>query len=369
MSIKQIILAVGVLLILGIGSMMVLDTSWEGAGSGVGDKVLTNVPVNDITKIVIKQKDKTVTLQRVDGVWSVVEKGGYAADFQKIRSAVLKLRDLRVAKVINAAPKAYGRLELDDEHKTVITCFDKSNGVVTELSLGKEAESKRQPQQQMYFAGSSNGRYVLAKGAVKPVLISDALYQFSTDGFSWINRDFLSVEKVKSIRMKDNWQVSRKEGNSDFELASEIPEGKEVDGGNVSSLSSAFNYLSFDDVKKSSDEKVDKSIEIMTFDGFVYTFDFVKAKGDTFVKIAVKGDFAEKREPGKGEKPEDTAKLDEEFADNLTKLKEKLAKEQKFSGWLYKFSSSKNDAILKTLDDLLKDKEKEEKKEESKETK
>lgn len=360
MSIRQIIFAVAVLVVLGVASIMVLDQSWEGAGSGVGDKVLADVPVNDITKIVIQQKDKTATLEKVDGVWSVVEKDSYPADFQKISSAVLQLRDLKVAKVINATPKAYGRLELDDEKKTVVTCFDKTNGVVTELNLGKEAESKLQSEQQMYFGSSSNGRYVLSKNAPKPVLVSDSLYQFSIDSFSWVNREFISVEKVKRIKMKDNWEVSRKEEDGDFSLVvTRLPEGKEADSSKLNSLSSAFNYLSFDDVKKKGGEKVDRTVTVETFDGFVYTFDFMKAKGDTFVKISVKGNFVETRQPGKDEKPEEAVMLDKKFADNLIKLKEKLAKEQKVSNWLYKLSSSKNEAILKTLDDLLKDKEKE----------
>ena len=357
MSIRQIIFAVAVLVVLGVASIMVLDQSWEGAGSGVGDKVLADVPVNDITKIVIQQKDKTATLEKVDGVWSVVEKEGYAADFQRISSAVLLLRDLKVAKVINAAPEAYGRLELDDQRKTVVTCFDKTHGVVAKLSLGKEAVSKRQPPQQMYFGGSSNGRYVLADKAAKPVLVSDSLYQLSSEPFSWVDRQFIALEKVKRIQMKSDWGISREDENGDFSFQGAVPEKKEVDSTKLNALASAFDYLTFEDVKKPAGEKVDQTLEVETFDGFVYTFDFVKAKGDKFVKISVKGNFVETRQPDKDEKPEEAVTLDKKFADNLIKLKEKLAKEQNVSNWLYKFSSSKNESILKTRDDLLKDKE------------
>ncbi len=362
MNVKQLLLAVVILIVLGATSVMLLDNEWTGEGSGVGDKVIKNVPVNDITKITVKGKDKLATLEKTNGVWSVLEEDGYPADFQKISSAVLKLRDLKVSKVVKAKPDAYGRLHLDAADKTsppvVVSCFDKTGGKVAEMKLGKEHQ--RKGAQQMPYGSMADGRYVLAKDASKPVLVSETLNEFSTDSFSWVDRSFVSITKVKSIEMKEGdktlWTLDRKDENGKFELAS-VPAGREADADAVSSVSSAFNYVYFEDVKKAVEEKQQKSVLITTFEGFTYTVDFHKVAVDYFVNISVDGKFQETREAVKDEKPEDAAKRDQEFNDNLKTLKEKLATEKKYSGWFYKFSASKVESMLKSLEELTKEKE------------
>jgi len=56
------------------------------------------------------------------------------------------------------------------------------------------------------------------------------------------------------------------------------------------------------------------------------------------------------------EKPEDKAKADKEFADNLKRWQDKLATESAFGKWTYQVASWTVDPLLKKRGELLEEK-------------
>ena len=65
----------------------------------------------------------------------------------------------------------------------------------------------------------------------------------------------------------------------------------------------------------------------------------------------------ETRVPGEGEKPEDKEKLDQEFEKTLAETRKKVAElNARTQGWVYLVDSWAVDSVLKTRDELLKDK-------------
>jgi putative NADH-flavin reductase len=84
------------------------------------------------------------------------------------------------------------------------------------------------------------------------------------------------------------------------------------------------------------------------------------------MQVAVSGNFAKERAPGKDEKPEDKEKLDKEFKDKLAKHEEKLKNEKRFEQWVYIVPKYTVEPLLKGRQELLKEEPKaEEKKEET----
>ena len=109
--------------------------------------------------------------------------------------------------------------------------------------------------------------------------------------------------------------------------------------------------------------------KIETFDWFRYELKLGKKlvdRDDHYMQVAVSGNFAKERTPGKDEKPEDKEKLDKEFKDKLAKQEEKLKNEKRFEQWVYIVPKYTVEPLLKGRQELLKEEPKaEEKKEES----
>jgi hypothetical protein len=98
-------------------------------------------------------------------------------------------------------------------------------------------------------------------------------------------------------------------------------------------------------------------IKITTFDGFDYTVNVgAKQNEDYLLTVAVTGNFPKERAAVADEKPEDKAKADKEFADNLKRLQDKLTTESAFGKWTYQVASWTVDPLLKKRGELLEEK-------------
>ena len=86
-----------------------------------------------------------------------------------------------------------------------------------------------------------------------------------------------------------------------------------------------------------------------TFDNLTYTVTLAKKKaGDDYdLAFAVAGEPPRQRVPEKGEKPEDKERRDKDFAENLKKLEERIAREKALAKWTYVMSKSAVEPLLK----------------------
>lgn len=114
MNRKQLLIAFGLALVLGgLGWVVYQNKQAEYGGSQSatrsgqdGNKVFAQFPVNDIAQVTVRQKTNSVTLVKKDDVWTVKERGGYAANFSALREFMQKVWELRVTR---ALPKAGAR--------------------------------------------------------------------------------------------------------------------------------------------------------------------------------------------------------------------------------------------------------------------
>jgi hypothetical protein len=226
-------------------------------------------------------------------------------------------------------------------------------------------------------SGWPDGRYVQVGGVTdKVLLVSDPLANLEPNPESWLNKDFFKIEKAKSIAVTfpeatNSWKLARETEGADLKLVDARP-GEELDSAKASGVANPFSYPSFNDVAVGVSPEVaglDKPtvVTVETLDGFTYTVKVGAKTNDNFyLQVAVAGNFAKERAPGKEEKPEDKAKLDKEFAEKLKKLEEKLAAEKACEPWTYLVSSWSVDSILKERSHFLVEKKEEPKKEEAK---
>jgi hypothetical protein len=354
--------------------------SFQSSGASLGQKLLPNFPLNDVAQIAIREGTNELKLVRQDDLWKVSERQGYAANFSQVGDLLRKMWELKAVGTEDVGPSQYARLQLLDpapgtNSATLVEFKDASGKAVASVLLGKKHVKKSDAAPQ--FGGGEGwpaGRWLRVQGGAKQVaLVSEVFSEIEAKPERWLNKDFLKVEKLRSVSVThtnatNSWKVFRETENGELKLADAQGEEK-LDTGKSSSVGSALSYPSFTDIApadaKPEDVGLDKPIEakLETFDGFHYDVKIGRKSGEEkcYLKISVSADLPKERPPGKDEKPEDKDKLDKEFKETLSKQEEKLKAEKSYERWTYLVDKYTVDALLKERKDLLADKKDEKK--------
>ncbi len=391
MNRKQLLILVGLVVVLGAAGLMLHQrnqTAWQGGGrQGAASKLLGELPVNDVAAVVIKGGTNELDLVRKDNLWRVKQRNDYPANFSEISSFLLKAAELKAAQTEEIGASQLGRYKLlppgpGTNTAVQVELRDQGGKLIKSLLLGKmhmrKGEGRPSPMGEMGESeGWPDGRYVmLGAGAKTVAVVSDPLSNVEAKPESWLNKDFLKVEKIRSIAAAypvatNSWKVTRDtETASEWKLAEARPDEK-LDSSKTSSFSSALSSPSFNDVlpgdTKPEQTGLDRPtvVTISTFDDFTYTLKLGQKTNDNLpLVVAVAAQIPKERTPGKDEKPEDKAKLDKEFKDKQKKLEDKLSQEQSFEKWVYLVSNWTVDSLLKERAQLLVEKKEEPKKDE-----
>ena len=392
MNRKQLLILLVLVVVLGVAGLMLHQrnqTSWQGGSrQGAGSKLLGDLPVNDVATIVIKGGTNELDLARKDNLWRVKQRNDYPANFTEISSFLLKAADLKAVQTEEIGSSQLGRYKLlppgpATNTAVLVELRDQGGKVIRSLLLGKthmrKSEGRPSPMGDMGESeGYPDGRYVMVGTAAKTVaVVSDPLSNLEAKPESWLNKDFIKVEKIRSIAVAfpvatNSWKVTRDtETASDWKLADAKPDEK-LDSAKTSSFSYALSSPSFNDVlpadTKPEQIGLDKPtvVTIDTFDNFTYTIKLGQKTNDNLpMMVAVTAQIPKERTPGKDEKPEDKTRLDKEFKDNQKKLEDKLSQDQSYEKWVYLISNWTVDSLLKERSQLLAEKKEEPKKDET----
>jgi hypothetical protein len=391
MNRKQFIILVVLVVALGITGFVLHKRnqgSWQGSGrQGAAQKLLGDLPVNDVATIVIKGGTNQLDLVKKDNLWRVKERDDYPANFSEISGFLLKALDLKAAQTEEIGPSQLGRYKLlppgpATNTAVLVELRDQNGKVIKSLLLGKthmrKSEGRPSPMGEMGDnEGFPDGRYVMVGTGAKTVaVVSDPLSNLEAKPDQWLNKDFFKVEKIRSIAVMfptatNSWKVSRDtETASDWKLADAKPDEK-LDSTKTSGFSYALNSPSFNDVlpadTKPEQTGLDKPtvITLDTFDNITYTIKLGHKTNDNLpMALAVTAQLPKERTPGKDEKPEDKTRLDKEFKDQQKKLEDKLSQEKSFEKWVFLASNWTFDSLLKDRAQLLVEKKEEPKKDE-----
>ena len=389
MNRNQLSLLLFLVVVLGIGGLMVYHKQNDVRTTGdpaIGKKLLGDLPVNDVARISVKQDTNELNLVKKDGRWRVRERNDYPANYSEISDFLLKARDLKVVQTEKVGPSQLSRLALVPGQGTnaalVLELRDQNDKLLQSVLLGKKHMQKSKtpsPMGDMGEGGWPDGRYVkVGSGSDTVALISDALSNIEPKPEPWLNKDFIKVEKIRSIAVNfpaatNSWKLTRETETAEWKLADAKPEEK-LDPSKASSVSNPLSSPSFTDVDtKSTPEQLGLNkptlLTLDTFDDFTYTLKVGQKTNDNYaLALNVAAQIPKERTPGKDEKPEDKTKLDKEFKDKTQKLEEKLNQEKPCEKWVYLVSSWTLDPLLKDRSQLLVEKKEEPKKEAAMET-
>ena len=351
----------------------------EQSRIGMGDKVLGAFDVNSVGGIRVTAGSNSVNVVKSGDVWTVKERGGYAANFTTISDFVRKLAELKVTKPLSIGASRLTALDLITPDKgagVLVELLGGDGKLLKSVLLGKKVMRESQGQDNSPFGGGGAaggfpvGRYIMLGNDPKTAaVVNDALGGSEAKPEDWMAKDFLKVEPpilqvavVKPVET-NSFTLSRTNEAAAWELT-ELKGEEKTDAGKVSAFGTLLSAPTFTDVVVSPDLAalgLDQPVTatVRTTAGFTYEIKLGKEQtsgGDIPMQVGVKGEFTKERTVGKDEKPEDKTKLDKEFAEKLTKLQEKLKSEQAYSKWTYLVSKWSVDPLLKNRSELLVDK-------------
>ena len=232
----------------------------------IGAKVLPNLPVNNVGKMVITAPGSTVIVARIKEKWCVPSRYNYPASFEKVSDAIRELADMTVGQAMNASAGDLKELELLKPGETGAAAEAGGAGSLVELMDGQEqllgylvigkSFFRRPPQGQMQgfmdFGSRPDGQYVRTSDN-KVYLVSQTLQRVKEDAKTWLDDEFINVSDsdVAEITVtgpdRDPVRLLRRE-QGEMGLQGLDQDAETLDMSKVNQLTGALRYLSFDDV-------------------------------------------------------------------------------------------------------------------------
>jgi hypothetical protein len=333
-------------------------TLYRDSGAKIGARLMPELKISDVAKLRLQDADKEVTLALKDKVWRVEQRGGYPADFAEISGLILKLLDVKVVQTETVGASLHPRLNLlapDNAAKdkgandkgakegtgTLMELSDASGKVLVSLVLGK-VSLKKDPMNPLPNAkdGVPAGRHVLVAGRGDSVaVVSDPLEKAVTAPGAWVAKDFFKADRIRTLQLAgegaSSWKIARDEEWGQWKFAAG---GGQLHPSAAVTATNALGSLAFSDVVIDDKAGTGKAAVLTaeTFDNLTYTVRLAPlANGDFVLRYTVAGTPPKTRKPEAKEKPEDVAKLDKDFADNLQRLEARVMLEQARSQWAY----------------------------------
>ncbi|MFO1488944.1 MAG: DUF4340 domain-containing protein [Verrucomicrobiota bacterium] len=371
---KQLSILVVLVVLIGAAGLVVRQRaadSWRSGGQAIGQKLLPDLAVNDVAEISVTAGTNGLHLVRRDNLWRVKERQDYPASFSEISGLLLKFADLKAVQSQEVGPSQLGRFELlpagpQANSGTLVEFKSEAGKVLGSLLLGKKHLSKASGggMEGMGAGGWPDGRYVLTRDGKAAVLISDPLDNVQPKPEDWLAKDFLNVDRLRSIAVlyhegTNSWKLTRASETNDWQLA-EAGASEKLDESKTAGVTSPLVSASFTDVlpgnasTQISGMTNTTTLALETFDGFSYAIGIGEKAGDNYpVKLAVTAQLPAERKASAEEKPEDKTRLDKEFKDRQKTLTDKLAREKALEGWIYRLPSYTLDSTLKRRSELL----------------
>ena len=361
MNRKQFLWLMLVVLLLGGVSIALFwqdITLYRDSGAKIGARLMPELKISDVAKLRLQDADKEVTLALKDKVWRVEQRGGYPADFAEISGLILKLLDVKVVQTETVGASLHPRLNLLAPDKaakdkgandkgakegtgTLMELSDASGKVLVSLVLGK-VSLKKDPMNPLPNAkdGVPAGRHVLVAGRGDSVaVVSDPLEKAVTAPGAWVAKDFFKADRIRTLQLAgegaSSWKIARDEEWGQWKF---VAGGGQLHPSAAVTATNALGSLAFSDVVIDDKAGAGKAAVLTaeTFDNLTYTVRLAPlANGDFVLRYTVAGTPPKTRKPEAKEKPEDVAKLDKDFADNLQRLEARVMLEQARSQWAY----------------------------------
>ncbi|MCX6853438.1 MAG: DUF4340 domain-containing protein [Verrucomicrobia bacterium] len=342
-------------------------------GAKIRERLLPDLDISAVRKFKVQDDKSSVNIAVSDYLKSatVAERGGYPASLDKLATVLSELREQTIASKQPLGKGAWAKNKLKapgdgaegiGTQVEMIGAADKPLGT---LVLGQNIDIAGGKTSTPMMGG--NQRFVRIPDDGETIwVVSNTFTELEAKPENWLDKAFIDVQKIKEItvtapKADDSWAVNRADENAtDFTMvkpnAGETLDTSKLPASSILS-SPTFNDVSGKD-KAAELLKDANKVKITTFDGFSYDVQVAKQSKDGsdkyYVSVAVTAEIPKVRAPVKDEKEEDKKKKDEEFATAIKAQEDKLAKEQKFAGWVFEVSEYTINNLLKKRSEIVK---------------
>lgn len=290
--------------------------------------------INDVAAITVEERGATAQLARIEETWTVKNKDGYAADFEKIKEIVLNLAEMRPLERKTSNPELFKRLGVQDpgpdSSSKRIALFGLDGQELASLIIGDATTQ-----------GSASGTYVRLAGEQQSWLV-DGRIDVSSDVMNWINKNILKIgrERIASVLVTHPdgtaITIARQDDSTSEFVIQNLPEELELTTpGALGTITNALGFLRLDDVRSAADDGLADDQAVTTRytlnNDLVITARTWEQDGTFWASFAVTG-------PQEGE-----------AADEATELNTTM------SGWRYALSSYTAGNLRKRLEDITKE--------------
>ena len=298
--------------------------------------------VNDVATVAIVSNKAKFTIARANDGWGLAEKGGYKVSFEKVKSAIVGLGELKLLESKTADAARYERLQVETpgslEAKSVgIELKDKDGKVLASGIIGKR---------HVGLFGQGGGGTYLRRGGDALSWLAEGIVDLGPEPNDWLIRDIVNLEAEEIsravLRQPDGAEitVSRADKAAKDYVVAGIPEGRKLkDSSEGRNLAGGLWRLTFEDVKPAQDLAFAEKPYVAEYE----TFDGLKVRIEmTMLDTVVWGRFTASAEDAKGD-------------DKAIEALEKKAAEitERAKGWVYELSPGEGEKLTTKIEDIL----------------
>jgi len=113
MNRKQFFILLAALAVVTTAGLLVLNRhkqSWSVREAKVGEKLLANFRPNDVAAIHIKS-GLELNIENKDGAWRVRERGNYPANYEHVKSLLVRMKDIKIVQSDEIGPSQRPRVD------------------------------------------------------------------------------------------------------------------------------------------------------------------------------------------------------------------------------------------------------------------
>jgi hypothetical protein len=253
---------------------------------GLGERL------NDAFSVEIQTADRKFTIQRVDDGWGIAELKGYPANFDKVKTVLVEMSQLRYLEPKTGDPARFERLDLRDvtakgAKSKKVTVKDKSGKPLAEGLIGKRNED--------LFGTGKGGVYMRIAGKEESWLI-EGIVSTGKGAADWVSKKVLDISGGAMKRLQidspkgGHVAVSRKAATDKNFTLEDIPAGKRQRGEwETNQMPKAFENLTLIDLKRADEVKFPEGAykgSFTTFDGLVVKSEAAKVGKKYWVRLS-----------------------------------------------------------------------------------
>lgn len=296
--------------------------------------------VNDAAELTIRSNEATFSIVRTDTGWGMKDRAKYPVHFDKVKTALVGLSELKLLEAKTSDPSRYKRLEVEEPDT------EEAQSVRFEIkdAAGKSMASGLVGRLNPNLFGEGGGGTYLRRGREGQSWLAAGEVSLGKTRNDWMVRDIVDIaaEKVRRavIRQPDGAEivVSQEKPDSGEYRLDGVPEGRKLkDSGEAKNLAGGLWRLTFEDVKPAADVPFAGKPNVSEYE----TFDGLKIHIEmTTVDEVVWGRFSATAEGASGEKAKEVRKKAAEITERA-------------KGWVYELSAGEGERLTTKIDDIL----------------